>query len=69
MRKGKIELDQDEELSLKFGGRQQMETRDPNECRYWMDRVVDEDEDLEDSYDQENDTSDDERSEQPPDWP
>lgn len=69
MRQGKVELDRDEQLSREFGGRRQIERRDPNQHRYRMERVVDEGEDLEDSYDQENDTSDEERSEQSPTWP
>ena len=68
MREGGIEADQDDRLLHVYGGRRQIENRDPHQHRYRMERVVNPTEDLEDSHDRENDTSDSEFSEQSPSW-
>ena len=65
MRDNNIKLDRDEDLSDTRAGRRQIEQRNSQENRYRMQKVVDSTEDLEDSFDQENDNSDEERSEQP----
>ena len=68
MREHKVERDRDDELDKSRAGRRQMERRDSQKSRYDMEKVVDKKEDLEDSYDQENDTSDEERSDQSASW-
>lgn len=64
-RKSGMRNDQDYEDYRHDAAQQQYSRRDHDAHRYRIERVVDESEDLEDSYDQENDTSDYERSEQP----
>lgn len=68
MRENKVERDRDDELNKSRAGQRQMERRDSQKSRYDMEKVVDKKEDLEDPHDRENDTSDEERSEQPASW-
>jgi len=61
-----VEQDNDERLSSAFGAKRIVDNRDPNQHRYRSARVIDEREDLEDSYDRENDDCD--REEDRSDW-
>jgi hypothetical protein len=58
LRDAGVEEDNDDLVSKIFGASRIADRRDSEEYRYRSARVVDEDEDLEDSHDQENDTSD-----------
>ena len=68
LRNAEVEKDNDERLGDVFGASRVVDSRDSEQHRYRSERVVDETEDLEDSHDRENDTSDEERSEQAPSW-
>lgn len=77
---GAVRDDDEERVSRRFDAARVVEKRDPKQYRYRSERVVDEDEDLEDNNDREQDKSDyephsddepdndDERSEQSPVW-
>ncbi|NMF84658.1 hypothetical protein [Nodosilinea sp. P-1105] len=66
LRDAGVEQDNDERLSNAFGAKRIVDNRDPNQHRYRSARVIDEREDLEDSYDRENDDCD--REEDRSDW-
>ena len=58
LRNAGLEQDRDDTLIRRYDASDVVSRRDPNQHRYRSERVVDEAEDLEDSYDRENDTSD-----------
>lgn len=81
LRDAGVEGDNDERLLNTYQPSRIVDSRDPDQYRYRSERVVDEGEDLEDSYDREDvsdmeddlseredDTSDFEESEQPATW-
>lgn len=65
LRKAGLESDRDDYVSRRHDAEEILASRDSAQWRYRSEPVVDESEDLEDTYDRENDTSDYERSEQP----
>lgn len=65
LRRAGVERDDDERLSQVYGADRMVDRRDSEQYRYRSESVVDRDEDLEDSYDREDDRSDWERDEQP----
>jgi len=65
LRKAGVERDDDERLSQVYGAQRIVDNRDSEQYRYRSEPVVDQGEDLEDTYDREDDRSDCERDEQP----
>ena len=65
---GAVRDDDEERLSRRYDAARVVANRDSAQYRYRSARVVDETEDLEDSYDREADESDVEGSEQSPVW-
>lgn len=65
LRDAGVERDKDDQLVNRYDAKKVVDRRDPDQHRYRSERVVDEQADLESSHDAENDTSDNERSEQP----
>ena len=66
LRDAGVERDKDDQLVNTYQPSRIVDSRDSKQHRYRSERVVDEGEDLEDSYDRENDTSD--REEDRSDW-